>query len=609
MTTKAMRSGRVLVAASLALLVGVLPVVAGHEDDGMKMDMGGHQAEAGPSTESAGGPPSNYFRYEHHAGWVYAHIAMMIISWCIVLPLALMLSVARSRYHLPAQVVFHIVNGLGMFTGFVYNHSTPDLYKHNAHHPIGWVVTSFTFAWTLMSLYVAYSEYRSKRAGGQSVTAHAMAHHNRWQSYSDNVAARYSRDSGHGTERNSSSLLGSRQNSQDSFGPKPEAPDSPSYDHDDDDVEPERNGLLGDNRVDRFISRSVRRIATPNASKVVRFSQIVIEKFLLLLGFLAIATGFITWGGLFKGREVFSGAAHFIKGGIFFWYGLLTLGRWMGAFSEFGWAWNIRPAYPLVSRWKTRIPSAEFTESFVIFLYGASNVFLEHLNAWGKAWTHQDFEHVSITLLFFGGGLLGMMIESSTARKLMNTTVELQQKDREEHEVDEAADVASTSRFARTSGAAPSAAVTPNHNLWLQPATNSISLNPFPGLVIMLLGIMMSSHHQTSMVSTMMHAQWGTLFVGFAMARAATYIILYIKPPTSHYPARPPSELITSFCLTAGGLMFMFSARDSVNAVESVGLDAMTVFTVTMGLSALILAWVVVCFVLKGWAARKERGL
>jgi hypothetical protein len=417
-----------------------------------------------------------------------------------------------------------------------------------------------------------------------------MAQHSRWHQYSDQPSPRYSNDSGHGTERNSASLYGSRENSQDSIYRKPESP----FDDHVEDEQSEQNGLLGNNRVDRFISSNVRRFATPNASKVVRVSQIVLEKFLLLLGFLAIATGFIVWGGLFKGRGAFSGAAHFIKGGIFFWYGMLTLGRWMGAFGEFGWAWNIRPSHPLIARWKTRIPSAEFTESFVIWLYGASNVFLEHLNAWGKPWTHQDFEHISITLLFFGGGLLGMLIESSWAREFMNSTV-LLQKDRE-HEV-----ASKTSHF-HASGAAEDPS-----QLWEQPKTYKFSFNPMPGLVIMLLGIMMSSHHQTSMVSTMMHAQWGSLFCGFAMARAATYIILYLKPPTSHFPSRPPSELVTSFCLTAGGLMFMFSARDSVTAIESNGLDAMTIFTVTMGLATVILAWEMVCFAVKGWAVRKER--
>jgi hypothetical protein len=52
------------------------------------------------------------------------------------------------------------------------------------------------------------------------------------------------------------------------------------------------------------------------------------------------------------------------------------------------------------------MPSAEFTESFVIWLYGASNVFLEHLGAWGGQWDPQDFEHVSISIMFFGGGLV-----------------------------------------------------------------------------------------------------------------------------------------------------------------------------------------------------------
>jgi hypothetical protein len=38
-----------------------------------------------------------------------------------------------------------------------------------------------------------------------------------------------------------------------------------------------------------------------------------------------------------RGGEVFSGLAHFIKGGVFFWYGILTLGRWAGCFADIGW--------------------------------------------------------------------------------------------------------------------------------------------------------------------------------------------------------------------------------------------------------------------------------
>lgn len=107
-----------------------------------------------------------------------------------------------------------------------------------------------------------------------------------------------------------------------------------------------------------------------------------------------------------RGGAVFNVLAHYVKGGIFFLYGLLTLGRWMGAFADFGWAWNMKPSKEVIGRRRAALPSAEFTESFVIWLYGVSNVFLEHLAAWGDAWTAQDLEHVSISVMFFGGGLV-----------------------------------------------------------------------------------------------------------------------------------------------------------------------------------------------------------
>lgn len=91
------------------------------------------------------------------------------------------------------------------------------------------------------------------------------------------------------------------------------------------------------------------------------------------------------------------------------------------------------------------------------------------------------------------------------------------------------------------------------------PRTYGVSLNPLPALIILLLGIMMGSHHQASMVSTMVHKQWGTLFVGASLARGVSYILTYLSPPTSLLPSRPPSEIITAFCLISGGLIFMAS--------------------------------------------------
>jgi hypothetical protein len=53
--------------------------------------------------------------------------------------------------------------------------------------------------------------------------------------------------------------------------------------------------------------------------------------------------------------------------------------------------------------------SMEFVESLTIFIYGITNVFLEHLSAWGEKWVPQDLEHVAISLLFIGGGLVSTL--------------------------------------------------------------------------------------------------------------------------------------------------------------------------------------------------------
>lgn len=92
-----------------------------------------------------------------------------------------------------------------------------------------------------------------------------------------------------------------------------------------------------------------------------------------------------------------------------------------------------------------------------------------------------------------------------------------------------------------------------------EPESYSFSINPIPALVILLLGIMMSSHQQESMVSSMVHKQWGDLLTGASFARGLTYILLWLRPPRSVYPSRPPTELLASFGLIAGGIIFMAS--------------------------------------------------
>ena len=432
-----------------------------------------------------------------------------------------------------------------------------------------------------MSVFKSYAVRmsRDRRGSYQPITSQAMEAHQQLHG-SRSPDHRWSRDSGQGTERNTASLCQSSRSN--SWPSEPDSsPNSKLYGNvetdDDDDALSEKYGLFRNHRIDRFLSRHVPRLAVGRMVRVIDIIHIFFERTILILGFVALVTGVAVYGGIARGRDVFNVLAHFIKGGIFFWYGLLTFGRWMGCFGDFGWAWNLKPTAEIVGSRKARVPSAEFTESFVIWLYGASNVFLEHLNAWGHAWTATDLEHVSITIMFFGGGLLGMLIESRRVRSLFSSSISSSGLDRADTEVAKA------------------------------PDSYQHPLNPVPGLVILLLGLMMSSHTQHSMVSSMIHKQWGTLFVGFAMARAVTYVILWLKPPSSFLASRPPSEIVASFCLIGGGIIFMSSNGDTVKALEAYELDAMFVFTVVMGLTSLVMGWELLVLAIKNWSVRRSK--
>jgi len=80
----------------------------------------------------------------------------------------------------------------------------------------------------------------------------------------------------------------------------------------------------------------------------------------------------------------------------------------MGCFADMGWAWNRKPSRNLVGK-IALMPSAEFVESAVICFYGLSNVFLERLANRDGKWAAIDLEHISITLIFFGGGLVSLL--------------------------------------------------------------------------------------------------------------------------------------------------------------------------------------------------------
>lgn len=131
---------------------------------------------------------------------------------------------------------------------------------------------------------------------------------------------------------------------------------------------------------------------------------------------------------------------------LLFRYGLLTFGRYLGAWAEYGWAWNHRPQ----RNQSSIVPSAEFVECFVIFLYGVSNTWMERFGAApGSPYTVKQVQHISIAVMFWFCGLIGMAIEWAPVKTWLGATV--------------------VGKKGRNTGEGP---------------THSASFNPFPALVI-----------------------------------------------------------------------------------------------------------------------------
>lgn len=457
-----------------------------------------------------------------------------------------MLSIATSKYTRILQSAFLIHNAAGLLTGVIYNANTPDLYENNAHHKIGWIVTWIMSAHTIIGFLRVYT----KASRPQYIQIKPIEY-------------RWSQDSG---------LPAS---------PRTSGYQTPKDDQIERETFEEKDGLLGKNsRINQFI---ISKIQTRFLGRILRWMNLpyeVVDRLILLLGFATLTSGFVTYGAHFKGHEVLSGLAHFVKGGIFFWYGLLCLARVMGSFSDFGWSWNVKPPASMVGTRIAETASAEFFESLLIFIYGCMNGFLEHLGSTDGKWSVGDLEHVAISVMFFGGGLCGMLIESKRVRNLLNSAF-----------------------ISSTNGEGLYQALETHY----EPRTYGFSTNPMPAIIILLLGTMMSSHTQISPVSTIMHKLWGMLFFGAALARGITYLTVYIAPPTSYLPSRPPSEIVVAFCFTSGGLLFMGSASDIIHGMEMYGIHAMILFTVVMGLTAFLMSWEIIVLAIKGWAVRQEQ--
>lgn len=320
-------------------------------------------------------------------------------------------------------------------------------------------------------------------------------------------------------------------------------------------------------------------LTNTNTNLFVKFMYYFVKIFnILLLFFMAIDVFIgLAIGCLFgKEERIFNLLAHWIKGGVFVILGVISVGRYCGNGKTYGWAWNsiafTRKQLKEDSAWGNLTPQGTITmetvEAGLILFYGCTNVFLEHLAGAGGAWTAKDLQHASIAFMYIGTGLCGVLIEAQTNKWRYEKAKELLNENNHQDEE-------------------------------IVCASPGYSPNPFPALTIFWTGILMSQHAQPSELSTKVHSQWGYLFSYGSLFRILTYIIFYLKPVKNQRPTRPITELITSFCLISGGVIFMESTDQVIEAMEYRGFTPMFTLNVSVGISTLFIGWLMILFMWK----------
>ncbi|KAI6047315.1 hypothetical protein EDC04DRAFT_2622773 [Pisolithus marmoratus] len=519
-----------------------------------------------------------------YPGLMALHVAFMMLAFFVALPAGIALRSLKHRWHAFTVVLFYFLCILGCAASALYRKLTPDMYDGSTHSSHGYVVICLTLVPSALDIATSFIRLYAYLRDGDKFTFRSFWH--------DVVLGRES----HELSSDYTGLVAEDAEEYDEIKPlnvaSQEVPrlqsNSPSADRETADLdryaapwvnEPSPHhrctfSTVSDHTLfdPRHSEETLRDVSSPLASRqpqslVQRITAIVraiLERLLVFAAFGLTLTGIVVYTGGCRNNYINGCLAHLIKGGIFWCYGLFTFARFLGSHSEMGWAWNVSPIDNHIS--------AELVESTVIFLYGISNTWMERFGAHrGDPYTTKQVQYISIAVMFWFAGLVGMGMESRRVREWL------------------AASAASAVRPARSGNIS-------------EPPSYRGSFNPFPALVIGVTGAAMSAHAQTYLFQVQIHQLWGWLLLGFSVMRCLTYFFLWLDPPKSVLPSRPPTEALGSFFLACGGLMFMFSTEEVTLAAMRRGRDDMMMFlNVAVAITCFAFCWTLCVVGFKGW--------
>lgn len=499
-----------------------------------------------------------------HKAALYWHIGLTLMSFVFLYPICLVLNNVGSNWYYPLLFVHSASVLVGLISFSVFVKSIPDLYPNNAYNKMSVILGISTIAHVIFAIFnFGYKAATNK----DSIAADyfTVSDEESQETCASPSATLYdnSRDSSNSIERGGSMDV-NLKTSLDSMFPAKSC-------------------------GNRFLKKVTGiPVVTTMVNFFGKFSVYIFNllnwsQFFYFLVYLPTAVA--TFGCFGQGSFVFNLLAHFIKGGVFFSLGLLYLARYCGAFTNKGWAWNHKfiKNYELkLGRWNriqgNGLCTMEMIESSLILFYGCTNIFMEHLANPGGEWSTKDLQHASIAFIYIGCGLCGVLTEFKLASWRFEKSI---------NNFEKFNDQSFSSKIIK--------------------ATPGFSPNPFPILTIYWTGVLMSQHAQASMLSTDIHKQWGNLFMLGTVFRFITYLLLLILPANRELtkPLRPISELLVSFALLCGGLIFMESCDPIVYAFEYRGFTSMFTLNISLGIVALLMGWEMSVFAFKDWLLKR----
>ncbi|KAK7470805.1 hypothetical protein VKT23_002223 [Stygiomarasmius scandens] len=515
---------------------------------------------------------------ERHPGLIITHAALMSLAFFVALPAGIAMRSVNHAWHKATTVAFYVLCVLGCASSALYRKMTPNMYEGNVHGTQGYWILLLAVVLTTIDLLNIFRRIFNFFRSGEKFQVKAF-----WSK-----AILGQDDSFAGLEPEYAGLVSDEPEDLEEL----KTPISPPphkrvhYEGDDEtaqwanDVRRHRHHFSqsGASETTLFGTRSnsddalhdigIKHSKVPLTRRIGTGTFNVLERVLVFGGYLQVITGIVIYTGGCRGNYVNGCLAHLIKGGIFWSYGLVSFARYLGSFSELGWAWNRIPT-------GGNYPSAEFVESLVIFLYGITNTWMERFGAHpGDPFTTKQIQHIGIAVMFWFAGLLGMAIESKRVRQWLA-----------------ASSISASGLSPRRSDQSVA-----------EPPSYVASFNPFPALVIGVTGAAMAAHAQTYLFQVQIHQLWGNLLLAWSVLRCLTYFFLWLGPPRSILPSRPPTEALGSFFLACGGLAFQFSTEELTIAAMRRGRDDVMMFlNVAVAITCFALCWTVCVVGFKGY--------